>query len=41
MERATVLVLGAGIVGVSTALQLQYRGIPTVLIDRQPPAIAV
>ena len=31
------IVLGAGIVGVSTALQLQARGRKVVLIDRQQP----
>ena len=31
------LVLGAGIVGVSTALQLQARGRQVVLIDRDEP----
>lgn len=39
MQRASVLVLGGGIVGVSTALQLQSRGIPAILIDRQPPGL--
>nr|WP_306263458.1 FAD-dependent oxidoreductase [Pararhizobium sp. IMCC3301] len=39
MERATVLVLGAGIVGVSTALQLQSRGIPAIVIDRHSPGL--
>lgn len=32
-----VLVLGAGMVGVSTALALQQRGRQVVLIDRRPP----
>ncbi|QIH08626.1 MULTISPECIES: FAD-binding oxidoreductase [unclassified Pseudomonas] len=31
------IVLGAGIVGVSTALHLQARGREVVLLDRQPP----
>ncbi|RBL65580.1 amino acid dehydrogenase, partial [Pseudomonas sp. MWU13-2625] len=31
------LVLGAGIVGVSSALHLQARGRQVVLLDRQPP----
>ena len=31
------IVLGAGIVGVSTALHLQARGRKVVLLDRQPP----
>ena len=33
-----VLVLGAGMVGVSAALELQKRGRKTVLIDRRPAA---
>lgn len=37
-RRATdVIVLGAGIVGVSTALALQQRGHAVCLVDRQPP----
>jgi D-amino-acid dehydrogenase len=32
-----VLVLGAGMVGVSTALALQQRGRQVVLVDRRPP----
>lgn len=39
MQKAEVLVLGAGIVGVSTALELQRRGIGTTLIDRQEPGL--
>src|SRR5580704_2975192 len=35
--RADVLVLGAGMVGVSTALHLQRRGRDVVLIDRRGP----
>ncbi|MDX2201363.1 MAG: FAD-binding oxidoreductase [Hyphomicrobiaceae bacterium] len=35
MQRADVLVLGAGMVGVSTALHLQRRGASVVLIDRR------
>lgn len=35
-----VLVLGAGIVGLSTALQLQARGQDVILVDRQPPGTA-
>ena len=31
------IVLGAGIVGVCTALHLQARGVEVILIDRQPP----
>lgn len=33
------MVLGAGIVGVSTALHLQQAGRDTVLVDRQPPGM--
>lgn len=40
MQRADALVLGAGIVGVSTALALQERGVQTVLVDRQSPGLA-
>ena len=32
-----VIVLGAGIVGVSTAIHLQRRGRQVTLIDRKPP----
>ena len=39
MKKAEVLVLGAGIVGVSTALELQKRGIGTILIDRNAPGL--
>jgi D-amino-acid dehydrogenase len=35
MRRTDVLVLGAGIVGVATALQLQARGRGVVLVDRR------
>jgi D-amino-acid dehydrogenase len=35
--KADCIVLGAGIVGVATALQLQRRGRNTVLIDRRAP----
>lgn len=35
--RHDVLVLGAGIIGVSTALHLQQRGLRVCLVDRQPP----
>jgi len=31
------IVIGAGIVGVCTALQLQMRGVQTTIVDRQPP----
>ena len=33
----SVIVLGAGMVGVATALQLQRRGWSVVLVDRRPP----
>ncbi len=36
-ERSDVLVLGAGIVGVSVALHLQQRGCAVTLLDRSPP----
>lgn len=36
VEEADVLVLGAGIVGVSIAVHLQMRGLSTVLLDRRP-----
>ena len=35
--RADVVVLGAGIVGVSVALHLQKRGRSVVLLDRRAP----
>jgi len=35
-----VLVVGAGIVGVATALQLRQRGWTTILLDRQEPGTA-
>ena len=38
MNKADALVLGAGIVGLSTALHLQKRGQATVLVDRRGPA---
>ena len=34
---ADVIVLGAGIIGVSTALQLARRGKSVVLVDRRGP----
>ncbi|MDD3444215.1 MAG: FAD-dependent oxidoreductase [Zavarzinia sp.] len=37
MSRSDVVVLGAGIVGVSVALQLQARGRSVTLVDRRPP----
>lgn len=39
MQRFDAIVLGAGIVGVSTALALQKKGIETVLVDRQQPGL--
>ncbi|MEP0521576.1 MAG: FAD-binding oxidoreductase [Hyphomicrobiales bacterium] len=39
MERTDAVVLGAGIVGVSTALALQERGFCTVLVDCQQPGL--
>jgi len=38
LKKADALVLGAGIVGISTALHLQKRGRATVLVDRRGPA---
>src|SRR5215469_16177159 len=35
--QADVIVLGAGMVGVSVAVHLQKRGKQVVLIDRRPP----
>lgn len=40
MQRVDALVLGAGIVGVSTALALQKRGVATILVDCQSPGLA-
>src|SRR5690242_7089911 len=37
MARTDAIVLGAGIVGVSTALQLVRRGLSVVLVDRRGP----
>lgn len=37
MHRVDVIVLGAGIVGVSTAAHLRQRGLDVALIDRQHP----
>lgn len=37
MQKADVLVLGAGIVGTSAALHLAKRGLKVVLVDRQGP----
>lgn len=37
MQKKNVIILGAGIVGISAALHLQKRGVSTVLVDRQGP----
>lgn len=37
MQKKNVIILGAGIVGISAALHLQQRGVATVLVDRQGP----
>jgi D-amino-acid dehydrogenase len=37
MRKKNVIVLGAGIVGISAALHLQKRGVETVLVDRHGP----
>ena len=37
-ETADVTVLGAGIVGICTALSLTERGFKVALLDRNPPA---
>ena len=34
-----VIVLGAGIVGVSTALHLQERGLKVAILDRREPGL--
>jgi len=36
-RKKNVIVLGAGIVGISAALHLQKRGVSTLLVDRQGP----
>jgi len=36
-EEKHVVVIGAGIVGVSTGIWLRRAGIPVTLIDRAPP----
>jgi D-amino-acid dehydrogenase len=36
-QKKNVIVLGAGIVGISAALHLQKRGVSTLLVDRQGP----
>ncbi|MEH0069517.1 FAD-dependent oxidoreductase [Pannonibacter sp. Pt2-lr] len=37
MRTVDVIVLGAGMVGTSTALQLQRRGLDVALVDRRQP----
>ena len=37
MQKKNVVILGAGIVGISAALHLQKRGVSTALVDRQGP----
>lgn len=37
MQKKNVIILGAGIVGISAALHLQQRGVSTVLVDQQGP----
>ena len=37
MHQADVIVLGAGIVGVSTAMHLRLRGLDVILVDRRYP----
>lgn len=37
MKKKNIIILGAGIVGISAALHLQQRGVSTVLVDRQGP----
>src|SRR5262249_55461534 len=37
MARVDAVVLGAGIVGTSVALQLAKRGLAVALVDRRPP----
>jgi D-amino-acid dehydrogenase len=37
MARTDAIVLGAGIVGTSIALQLAKRGLGVALVDRRPP----
>src|SRR5687768_7573421 len=39
MKQSEFIVLGAGIVGVSTALALQARGHRVVLVDKQAPGL--
>ena len=38
LKHSEVIVVGAGIVGVSTAIWLQKSGMSVSLIDRKPPA---
>ena len=36
-KQSDVIIIGAGIIGVSSALQLAERGLSVTVIDRQPP----
>ena len=36
-KKSDVTIIGAGIIGVSCALQLAERGLSVTVIDRQPP----
>ena len=38
MSRADVIVVGAGVVGIASALQLRLAGLDVLLLDRDPPA---
>jgi len=38
MEKSDIIIIGAGIVGVSTALELQKKGLSVTLIDKSGPA---
>ncbi len=37
--KPTALIIGAGVVGLCTALRLQERGFHIKIIDRQPPGL--
>ena len=36
-KRADVVIIGAGVIGLSLALELAYRGVETVVLDRGIP----